>query len=356
MNLFPSGARVSVDAGGIEVLSTASVSNYVAAAFCALVLGTVACGAAAPVADQRGTPVGPVGGVSAAAGMTGAMAPTVSAGHTVSSTGLGDFGSPQGVLPPPTAGVGDSGGCRPATIAFVIDGSGSMCETFGNSTRWRELRAALLQKGAGLMYKINSLATFGLYLYDAPIDLALAGMATGSAATNPQCAAISAIRRSTGACPQILEVKPAMNNAARIDAMYPQAELGGSTPTDKAMNYVVDQMVAIRTPGQDLKANPQFIILATDGQPNDICMGGLGGDGTVQQQGVIAAVDKASSLGITTYVISLAMDAALQAHLDEVARHGNVMDPAARTFTPIDSNDLIMTLSKILGTAVGCLF
>jgi hypothetical protein len=321
-----------------------------------MVLATLGCGGADTAPDSRSVPGGQTGVAatsgSALPGTAGIRAPTVTSGRGA----LGDFGSPTGVLPPPTAGVGDSGGCRPATIAFVIDGSGSMCEKFGNSTRWGELRAALLTKGTGLIYKINALATTGLYIYDGTIDLNLAGMATGSAATNPQCAGLAALRRTMGPCPQMIEVKPAMGNAAKIDTAYPFAELGGSTPTDKAMNYAVDQLVAVRTPGQDLSANPQYIILATDGQPNDICVGGVGGDGTLQQQGVIAAVDKATSLGITTYVISLAMDAALQAHLDEVARHGNIKDPMARTFTPTNSADLIMTLTKLLGTAVGCLF
>ena len=33
-----------------------------------------------------------------------------------------------------------------------------------------------------------------------------------------------------------------------------------------------------------------YVILATDGAPNDICVSGTGGDGSVQRKGVIAAV------------------------------------------------------------------
>jgi hypothetical protein len=318
-------------------------------------LAAAGCGGADNSMVSRDQPQGaaaPPGSVGIGAGAGGTRA-----GATSGSSALGDFGSPTGLLPPPSGGVGGgAGGCRPATIAFVIDGSGSMCEKFGNSTRWTELRTALLQKGTGLLYRIDSLATFGMYLYDGTIDIGLAGMASGSTATNPACAGLSSLRRGMGVCPQIVEVKPAPANAAKIDAMYPKMELGGSTPTDKAMNYAVDQLIAIRTPGQNLMTNPQYIILATDGQPNDICMGGLGGDGTVQQQGVIAAVDKAATMGITTFVISLASDAALQAHLDEVARHGNRADPAAHTFTPTNSADLVMTLTSLLGSAVGCIF
>jgi hypothetical protein len=332
------------------------VLKRIASAFGLLAFVAAGCGGAdTPPMASRGQTTGAAaqpGSVGVGAGAGGPLASATSG-----NSALGSFGSPSGLLPPPVGGVGGgAGGCRPATIAFVIDGSGSMCEKFGNSTRWGELRAALLQKGTGLLYRIDMLATFGMYLYDGTIDLNLASMATGSAATNPACGSLGALRRAMGVCPQIIEVKPAPANAARIDAMYPATELGGSTPTDKAMNYAVDQLIAIRTPGQNLMTNPQFVILATDGQPNDICMGGLGGDGTAQQQGVIAAVDKAAGMGITTFVISLASDAALQAHLDEVARHGNRADPGAHTFTPTNSADLVMTLTSLLGSAVGCIF
>jgi hypothetical protein len=82
----------------------------------------------------------------------------------------------------------------------------------------------------------------------------------------------------------------------------------------------------------------------------------VGGDGLAQQAGVIAAVDRAQQVGIKTFVISLASDPALQAHLDMVAKHGDPADPAARTYSPTSSDELVMTLTKILGSALGCLF
>jgi hypothetical protein len=120
------------------------------------------------------------------------------------------------------------------------------------------------------------------------------------------------------------------------------------------MNQVVDGLIAAQA-GVDLATFPQFIVLATDGQPNDICVGGVGGDGLAQQQAVIAAVDRAAGASITTFVISLAgADAALQMHLDEVARHGNPADPAAHTFTPTNPEELVSILGTVLGSALGC--
>lgn len=69
----------------------------------------------------------------------------------------------------------------------------------------------------------------------------------------------------------------------------------------------------------------------------------------------MACSDAKSDPSITTWVISLADgDPALQAHLDEVARHGDKSNPQARTFSPTNPDELLMTLAQLLGGAVGC--
>jgi hypothetical protein len=278
-------------------------------------------------------------------GATAATSSSTTNGGVVNGNGNAPGGS---LLPTPASVPGNDRGCMAATVAFVVDGSGSMCEPFGGSTRWTTLRAALLDRQAGLIYRVQDRASFGMYLYDGTIDFMLAqGAAAGPAST---CMSPNAVRRFQGMCPQIIEVPPVANNAMAIDAKYPMTELGGSTPTDKVMNYVVDALIKARGPHVD----PQYIILATDGQPNDICMGGTGGDGTLQQRNVIAAVDRGAAMGITTFVISLASDPALQMHLDEVARHGDVTNPGAHSFSPMAANDLVLTLSNLLGAAIGC--
>jgi hypothetical protein len=282
-----------------------------------------------------------------------AAAGAVGPGGVANPTSIGapgSFGNPTGLAPlSAQAGSGGNSDCRTVTVAFVIDGSGSMCEPFGSSTRWTSLRTALLDKTKGLFYRVTQQAALGLYLYDGTIDFQLSSQAaSGPAAT---CTSPSTRNRLMGGmCPQIVEVKPAVGNAAALDKKYPATELGGSTPTDKAMSYVVGDLMKLRGTSTD----PQYIILATDGQPNDICTGGTGGDGTAQQQGVITAVDMAAAAGITTFVISLASDPALQMHLDEVARHGNKADATAHTFSPTTPEDLVQTLTGLLGNAIGC--
>jgi hypothetical protein len=239
-------------------------------------------------------------------------------------------------------------------ILFVIDGSGSMCDQFGGSTRWQSLRTALLDPAMGLIHRLQGTAEFGMVLYDGTIDIVLALTAIGGSPP-AECAGRYTEMKMTGECPGLIQVPTAINNAAAIDMAFPMTELGGSTPTDKAMKAAVDQLIAAQMPGPDMMIKPQYIILATDGQPNDICVGGVGGDGMLQKQGVIAEVDRAAAANITTFVVSLAGgDMGLQMHLDEVARHGDPDNMMARTYSPETPEELVSALAALVGGAVGC--
>lgn len=57
-------------------------------------------------------------------------------------------------------------------------------------------------------------------------------------------------------------------------------ELGGSTPSDRALDHVMKALIGMRqVQGPDDPARgPVYVILATDGAPNDICVNGTGGD------------------------------------------------------------------------------
>jgi hypothetical protein len=312
------------------------------------------------------------GGRGNVGGSAGSKTPTGGGTGSKSGGGPGDpFGNGNGTGPIASGGStgsmlppgGGNDECAQAklhsmrtmpTILFVIDGSGSMCAPFGGSTRWQALRTALVDPTMGLIYRLQQSVSFGMLLYDGTIDLLLAVTGAGGGMVDA-CSAMYLDMKAEGECPGLIEVAPAIGNAAMIDMQYPATELGGSTPTDKAMNHAVDQLEAMISTNPDVMNNPLYIILATDGQPNDICVGGVGGDGTAQKQGVIAAVDRAQQSGITTFVISTAGgDAALEAHLNEVAKHGNPADPMAHTYAPTNPEDLVNTLATLLGGAVGC--
>ncbi|MDH5672950.1 MAG: hypothetical protein OEZ06_12420 [Myxococcales bacterium] len=239
------------------------------------------------------------------------------------------------------------------TIEFVVDGSGSMCAVFGPQTRWTALRSALLDPVEGLIYRLQQTVVFGSVIYDGTIDQFLALGAVGT--PSPPCASNYLQMKAAGECPQLVDVPPALNNAAAIDAGFPQVELGGSTPTDRALMWTMDRLIEQQVSGPDTEMEPQYVILATDGAPNDICVGGLGGDGSIQRQNVLAEVDRGAANGIRTFVISLAgNDPNLQAHLDEVARHGDPGNPNAVTYNPTNKADLVSALAKLVGGAVGC--
>jgi hypothetical protein len=177
---------------------------------------------------------------------------------------------------------------------------------------------------------------------------------TGGGGQNPQCALMGAQNSMGKSCPNLISVPVALNNAMAITSMYPTMELGGSTPTHKALKVVVDHLIQ-QTASPDSVMNPQYIILATDGEPNDLCVGGKGGDGSLQRQCVISAVDRAAAAKVRTFVISLAgNDKKLQEHLVEVAKHGDPTNAMAHPYSPMNPNELVMALKTVLTAAVGC--
>jgi hypothetical protein len=331
---------------------------------CILTMGWQGCGGSEEAPLRRGGFGG--GGLGSPGRPIGVGSGTASFGAGPGGP-IGIAGRGAGPVGAAANGGGDPTVCASAliqtmknmpTIMFVIDGSGSMCAPFGGPTRWQALRTALLDPTKGLVYRLQSSVMFGATLYDGTIDLLLALTQPMGGSQNPPCALNYAMTRAMGVCPQLVEVlPPALNNAMVIDMAYPQTELGGSTPTDKALKHTMDALIAnVQVQGPDQKAtSPVYVILATDGAPNDICMGGVGGDGALQRQGVISAVDQGAAVGITTWVVSLAGgDPVLQAHLDEVAKHGDPKNPMAKTFNPTNPDDLIQTLAQLLGGAVGC--
>ena len=243
-------------------------------------------------------------------------------------------------------GTGSSAACTP-WVLFVIDGSGSMCDAFGAVSRWTAVRNALVGADDGLMVRNETRAELGVLLFDGTIDPIAALSAVGGS-PSPMCAGMYTAARMTGACPQLIAVPPARGAAQAITAVYPVVELGGSTPTDRALNAAVDQAIAA---GAASKA----LVLISDGQPNDICMGGVGGDGSAQRFASIAAVERAYAAGIRTYVLNMAAgDPLLTAHLTEVAARGSQSDPLAKAYSPGDHGALRVALDDIMAKILAC--
>jgi hypothetical protein len=148
-------------------------------------------------------------------------------------------------------------------------------------------------------------------------------------------------------CAHVTDVPPAPMNYLAINAMYWSGPQGGSTPTQTALAQVVAKMPDAATVQADPNIGEQYIVLATDGAPNEFCGGPMDAAAEVLKQ-TMAAVAK----GIEVFVISLAGgDAQLQAHLEQVAAAGGSGHPP---FTPMNRDELTGTLRTILGEAISC--
>jgi len=214
------------------------------------------------------------------------------------------------------------------TIWLVVDGSGSMNEALSDSdmtSRWNALRAALLDPSTGALPTLEHAADWGLTLYDGPLPDGTGGDAIS--------------------CPRLVHVAPKADNLSALVKAFPEAPLGGSTPTDRALAALVE-----RLPAPASATDPQLVVLVTDGQPNDFCPTAI--PATEIQAKVVEAAAQLSAAGTQVYVVSLAPDdAALQAHLEQVAKAGGSGRPA---FAPRTRADLAQTFEAIFGPKPSC--
>jgi len=209
-------------------------------------------------------------------------------------------------------------------IWLIVDGSSSMNNNFANGqSRWVSLRSTLMDK-VGIVDSLQSVAEFGMVIY------------SGGAEDPAQCV-------------KLVTVLPALNNFAALDTAYPQTPLGMGTPTDKALDHVVTTLPVATKSVLDTQNKPIYVVLATDGQPNDNCGGGGGGGDAAVQQRVIDVVTKGTMGGMEMYVISMAGDdTSLQQHLDLVAKATASQTPP---FVPATKDELVNNFRKIVGSA-----
>jgi hypothetical protein len=217
---------------------------------------------------------------------------------------------------------------RIPTVWLVVDGSGSMQEalsTDDTTSRWSALRGALLDPDEGIVKNQESRARWGLIAFDGPLD--------GVDPMTPSGPAMG--------CPRLVEVSPALDNFAALDAAFSAEPLGGSTPTDKALESLLP-----RTGSPDDGA---AVILLTDGQPNDFCSNKPVDDVRLR---VVEHVKTLTHAGHNVYVVSLAGDdPALAQHLSDVAKASGT---AAHVYAPKTSAQIRETISDIVGVPNNC--
>ncbi|MBN1655880.1 MAG: VWA domain-containing protein [Deltaproteobacteria bacterium] len=247
-------------------------------------------------------------------------------------------------------------------IMFIVDRSGSTADTYpGSESKWKAMYDALMDPEAGVIAKLQSVAYFGMVLYDGgEMDYIIGwvcfipgmcgdgGVFSGDAGTD------------LGLCPRLVIIEPALNNHAAIDEKYRISGPGGSTPTRLALEAAYKLMGEDQGVVDQDAPGPQFAILCTDGLPN----GCIDSFGLPDQQGPIDQVTAAANRGIKTYVIGVAatvddtgsggnapVQGDPQAYLEELAKYGNTGYPA---FSPATKEDLVAAISQIVGGAVGC--
>lgn len=210
------------------------------------------------------------------------------------------------------------------TVWLVVDGSSSMDQSFeGSASRWLALRSTLMDPG-GVVDTLQGAVRFGLVIY------------AGS---------------DSASCVQLVTVPPALNNLPTIAAQYPMAPLAQGTPTHKALEYVVNDLPVLNEGMLDDTRGPVYVVLATDGAPNDNCGAGGGrrnGNAAVEQR-VVDITAQGAERGMQMFVVSLAGgDTQLQRHLETVA---SVTASKTPPFVPATKNDLISDFQEIVGGA-----
>jgi hypothetical protein len=216
------------------------------------------------------------------------------------------------------------------TVMLVVDGSSSMVQNmYGADTRWAAIRTALIDPTNGVVPLMADRVKFGLAVY-------------GTVAT----------------CPLPLGViMPALDNAAAVTGGMPMNPPGMFTPTGLALDMIVDMLPDPMSGDPDNPIEPQIIVLATDGDPNDCMLSGGFGPGMANYAPSIAAAMKAQSKHQKIYVISVGMDAGA-AHLQEMANIGAgmpaTMTPGAPVFYPEDPAALATTLQTLVGAEISC--
>jgi len=276
--------------------------------------------------------------------------------------GSGSLGSRgTGVPKADNCGSGDFIGGRVTPVVWlVLDGSGSMADPLMSSadpnmpatgaSRWDSLRPALMDPMGGVVKSLDPLVKFGMVMFDGPL-----GGAPGTTQTLPDGGPATGMP-PTDECPRLTVVEPALNNFSVLDPLIPSVPPGGSTPTHKAMEQVLSHLPAnLQVP--DGSVDPVYVVLATDGAPNDFCAGAGGfnpfqmGPDPIQEM-VVSLTGQMAMKGVPVYVISLAAgDQRLASHLAAVAQAGGTGLPP---FTPQNKDALVKTFMDIIGPEVLC--
>lgn len=243
----------------------------------------------------------------------GGAKPDIGAGGAAGSPPVGSSGGTQGMHPGmdggPTGQFGmrpefPDGGCNPLQVGFeeinptvmlLIDRSGSMWDAAYGAvpTRWQALSDALMNPATSAVNILQKKVRWGLTTY-----------------TNDG-------NDANSTCPLLDQVPVSFDNYEAIRSEYDRLSSVGrpsfkaETPTGESIRAVTQQLQQVTEPG------PKFIIVATDGEPDDCRTA----DPQCGQDLSIKAAQDAFALGIKTFVIGIGNEVGEQ-HLRDLANAG----------------------------------
>src|SRR6478609_8614367 len=227
------------------------------------------------------------------------------------------------------------------TVLFLIDQSRSMTNERGfgdavksavdagtytlgdcptnNDWRWNVVRDVLMNPTKGLVKPLEDRVRFGLTLYSSHngrVKPVAPGMPSNPVELDP-----------ARACPELVNVPIALNNADAMLAQFTCSSLAVDTPTGESLLAVAESLKAFAEPG------PKVIVLATDGEPHscdcpnfdnvtsrvpDNCKGANAEQAQQDEKDQVVANAKAIHADeITVHVINVSTpgEASLQQHL-----------------------------------------
>lgn len=214
------------------------------------------------------------------------------------------------------------------TVMLVIDQSSSMEDPFSGATsRWGAVKDALIDPDTGIVATMSNVIDFGATLYTSHNgDLG-------------------------GVCPILVDVPPAADNFAAVSGLLTGNDPDDDTPTGEAIDAVVATMIARGNP----RGTPQYIVLATDGEP-DRCADPETQDG---QAVSIAAAQNAFAQNLRMFILGVSGDIGAP-HLQDLANAGAGLEVGGREHEPYytadDAAQLATAFTTILGGLRSCVF
>jgi hypothetical protein len=152
--------------------------------------------------------------------------------------------------------------------------------------------------------------------------------------------------RSACGVSTVPDVAVSTTSAAQIQTSLAAATPGGSTPTTATINNAVAYMKTLTD------ANPKYLLLATDGEPN--CLNGTAN--ATDDQGAITAVGNSYTAGFPTFVVGIGNVATATTTLNSMATVGGYPQTGSATqyYAVTDTASLETALSKIVGLVASC--